>query len=354
MTSRKTRGTKLRPSTSSARKADRGVDTAMAVERPAKRAIRKLWLEQAQYFDQHFPENDVPLYLTLSGAEARDIRLFAQNNLIQLTEVDGIATESQERVIAIEANKQAVLKLQRQMPGLKILEYNVKEIIHGDSLTRFPVGENEKFCCAKVVNLDIPASLHAVETQGAVDFPVLTWIRKISQLHATRKPGSEWCLCLTLNGTLSSKQRNGTIVWSHTVSDVMQKFLKENFQLSVEFSNSCLSLFGEKLYGRICGKDLLDLGALNQEEQQKLLMVFVPKKISQLVRDQNWRIKTTWNLRYGGRRGHAPMVTWVLSFIWDPRATSTPDAVYKDSLNGILASVGRIEDDGRIKATSLV
>jgi hypothetical protein len=320
----------------------------MAGERPAKLAIRELWLEQAQYFDQLYPEDDVPLYLTLSGAEARDIRLLAQNNLITLTEVEGIATESQERVVAIEANKLAVLELQKQLPGLKILEYNFKEIIHGDSLVRFPTGDHEKFCCAKIVNLDIQASLHETEIEGAVEFPVLTWVRKISQLHATKKPGVEWCLCLTLNGTLSSRHTDGSIIWSPTVSRVIQNFLKENFQLSTEFATSCQSLFGNDMYRRVCGDALLNLGILSQEEQQKLLMVFVPKKIAQLVRDQNWRLRTTWNLRYGGRGGHAPMVTWVLSFIWDPRATSTPDAVYRDSLNGILASAGRIEDDGRI------
>lgn len=336
----------------SSRQEERGVDLAMAGDRPAKQAIRTLWLEQAQYFDSQFPEDDVPLYLTLSGAEARDIRLLAQHNLVKLTEIGGIATESQGRVIAIEANQMAVLELQRQLPGLKILEQNFKNIILGDSLTRFPVSEQEKFCCAKIVNLDFQDPLHATDSKGGVVFPVLNWIRKISILHATKKPGLEWCLCLTLNGSLTWRQANETLDWSRPVGRVMHEFLKENFQRSRDFASSCQSLLGDALYGRLCSNELLDLGILTQEEQQKLLMVFVPKKIAQLVHDQNWQVTTTWNLRYGGRQNQAPMVTWIFSFVWDTRAASTPEAVYIDCLNKICASAGYIEDGGRIETVS--
>ncbi len=72
-----------------------------------------------------------------------------------------------------------------------------------------------------------------------------------------------------------------------------------------------------------------------------------------MVHDQNWKVKTLWNLRYGGNARQSPMVTWILSFIWDPRAASTPEAVYRDSLREILASAGHIEDDGKITKATL-
>lgn len=50
------------------------VHSAMADERPAKQAVRHLWLEQAQHFNRLDPKEDALLYLTLSGAEARDIK----------------------------------------------------------------------------------------------------------------------------------------------------------------------------------------------------------------------------------------------------------------------------------------
>src|SRR2546423_14720699 len=132
MTRQPPRKTKPKASKQSSGIRSRRVDAAMAADRPAKQAIRRLWLEQAQYFDKQFPTDDVPLYLTLSGAQAQDIRLFALHELIKLTEIGGVADESQGRVVAIEANQQAVIELQKNLPGLKILRQGFKEIVLGD------------------------------------------------------------------------------------------------------------------------------------------------------------------------------------------------------------------------------
>ncbi len=76
-------------------------------------------------------------------------------------------------------------------------------------------------------------------------------------------------------------------------------------------------------------------------------MAFVPKRIADLVRTQGWRVETVHNIAYGGS-GHASMVTWVLRFHWDLRVTSTPDAVYRDSVRSVLSAPGLIAENGTL------
>lgn len=289
-------------------------------------------------FNEQYPDDDVPLYLTLSGAEARDIKLLIENNIIQLTENGAIAPESQHRVVAIEQNPQAVLVLNKNIPGLKILQQNFGSFIKGNSLLSFPTNKDDVgYCCAKIINLDFQSSLELKNENGNITFPIFSWIHKISLLHAQKKPQMSWCLCLTLNAAINQPEITG---------EFMQRFLKENYQLSPEFEISCRNLLGDEIQNSILSDDLLDLSAFSIEENQKILMIFVPKKISSIVHNQNWHVRTLWNLCYGGNDGHAPMVSWILSFEWDERAAATPQTVYRESLTKILASARRIEDNG--------
>jgi hypothetical protein len=316
----------------------RQIDIAMADERPAKIAIRELWLERARTFNNQYPNDDVPLYLTLSGAEARDIKLFAEHNIIELTEIGAISPESQHRVVAIEKDSQAVLTLQRQLPGLQIINQNFANIIAGESPLKFPSNpQHEKCCCAKIINLDFQSNLGFRSEEGNLIFPVFNWLHKISLLHAQKKPKMDWCLCLTLNATINQPELIGGFI---------QKILKENYNSSPEFEVSCRNLLGDEIQNTILSDDILDFSAFSIEENQKILMIFVPKKISSIVHNQNWHVRTLWNLCYGGNDGHAPMVSWVLSFEWDERAAATPQTVYRESLTQILTSARRIEDNG--------
>lgn len=320
--------------------AGRQIDKAMSDERPAKNAIRELWLEQAKVFNEQYPEDDVPLYLTLSGAEARDIKLLAQHDIIKLTENNAVALESQHRVVAIEQNSQAVLILQKQLPGLQIISQNFADIVQGTSPLSFPTKkEHIDYCCAKIINLDFQSSLGFKNENGNILFPVFNWIQKISLLHAQKKPQINWCLCLTLNAAINQPE---------IIGEFIQKFLKENYHSAPDFEVSCRNLLGDKVQNTIISDEPLDLGVFTSEENQKILMILVPKKISSIVHNQNWHVKTLWNLCYGGNEGHAPMVSWIISFEWDERAAATPQAVYIESLTEILASAGRIEDDGKI------
>jgi len=311
----------------------------MGQERAAKQTIRNIWLEEIKRFNDSYTDDDVPLYLTLSGAEARDIKLLVDHKLIELTENGSIASGSAKRVVAIERSRLAVLSLQRLFPGLKIVEQEFANLLVGNSLLRYPTGAHEKLCCARIVNLDFQDSLTVTEDNGNINFPTLIWIQKLAQIHASSKPGQEWCLCLTLNSS---------ITWTQSIATGIQQFLQDNFKRSAEFEASCRQHFGDTLHQSINSDQPFDAQALSLEDKQRLLMVFVPKKIASLVYLQNWQVKTSRNLRYGGARNEAPMVTWVFSFVWDPRASLAPDVVYKDCLDLIFSATGYVSDTGEI------
>ena len=228
-----------------------------------------------------------------------------------------------KRIAAIESNKLAVGTLQKKYPGLKIYETNFAGLIHGDGLLAYPTGEHRDCCRARILNLDLNEILAAQVNS----FPILKWIQKLGEIHAAA-PRVDWGLHLTLHGEVQ---------WNSEVCSSVRQFLRENFVRVQQFSDLARALLGDALFDDIYSNRYVDFSMLERELQQKMLMTFVPKKIADLVRPQMWRLDTKVNLRYG-RTGHAPMVTWVIDFISDARAAGTPDAVYIDSVNGILIS----------------
>lgn len=318
---------------------NRPVDLAMAAERPEKRVVRDLWINEAERNARAFPDDDETLYLTLCGGEGREIRLLADRGIIELTEVGGISDKDRHRVVAIESDLPNALKLQKQFPGLKILEEPVQNILRGDRPTRWPESERERYCRARVINLDLNAPLAPKEVDGAVEFPLINWVSKFAQLHAVA-PRRDWSLCLTLHGE---------IAWSQQASEFCQQFLTENFGREARFADGCRRLLGDELTQRITQQEPIDFGVLKRHSQQQVLMAVVPKLITQAVISQGWRIKTERNLRYG-QPPHAAMVTWVVRFTWDNAARRTPDRVYRESIAGILESAAVILDDGNIAA----
>jgi hypothetical protein len=77
-------------------------------------------------------------------------------------------------------------------------------------------------------------------------------------------------------------------------------------------------------------------------------MAFVPVRIAHRVHTIGWRIEVTRNLRYGGEAGVAPMVTWIIRFIADPRASATPHRVLGEGLNTVLRAAGCVTADGTL------
>jgi hypothetical protein len=318
------------------RKARRAVDQAMGDDRPEKRVIRSIWLDVVVQFSEAYNNDSVPLYLTLSGAEGRDIQLLAEQELIQLTETGAVAAVHRHRVVAVEQNTQAAAELQVRFPGLKIIDYPFQNLLRSESPFRWPNGEDEQFCCARVINLDLNQPLSATDEGGNATFPIIRWIEKLGEIHRSRR--LDWCLCFTLHGEIN---------WSLDVSSAVQDFLAENFEAEPEFGASCRDLLGDDLFEDMVATRAVDLARLSVEQQQHILMIFVPKKIAKLLCHQGWRVETQRNLRYGGD-ARAPMVTWVMTFTYDARAARRPLSLYRASLRLALSGAGKIEEDGSI------
>jgi len=232
----------------------RPVDSAMAGERVEKGVIRNLWAETV--VSSKTARADVPLYLTLSGADGKDISLLAEKGIIRRTEVGAIAPGDENKVVAVENNAMAVLDLQRKFPGLRIYEEPIQNLWSQDGPFAWPKGTNRQYCRAVVVNLDLNKPLLAVLKNGQLEFPILEGVRKLSQLHAVN-PRLNWSLCLTLHGE---------IVWSKDIGLMIQHFLSENFAREKRFADSCRSVFGDELYENIDSASVKDLSKLESQE----------------------------------------------------------------------------------------
>lgn len=321
-------------------KSKRPVDQAMLKDRPAKLTIRKLWIDKAREFNESFPNKNELLYLSLCGEEGREFKLLAKHGIIELTETGALAPEYLSRVAAIESHPQAVAKLAKCIHGLKIYEASLHDLLRGNKMTRFPKGDEEQAFKARVINLDLNGLL--VSKEDEAEFPFIIWIKKISLIQATENPKREWALFLTFNGE---------IVWSKEVCSSIQSFLSENFNAVKEFSEKSELVLGHKLHERILSEKPMDFSGIPPEHQQKILNIFVPKKLSNALSDEGWKIETSHNLRYGGEKdGNAPMVTWIFDFKKDERSTSKPGELYHENLISITENIGKINVKGEIEA----
>jgi hypothetical protein len=310
----------------------------MGQERAEKITIRDLWLEEVRSCTERYPTDEGPVYLTLSGAQGKDIQLIMDHKLVKSTGVGGIAEEDVGKVVAVENSLPAVAELQRRFPGLRILEVNFGNLVAGVGPLSWPTGQHRHHCRARVVNLDFTKPLHAEDREGEIFFPVIALIEKLARLHA-EPPRRDWVLCLTLHGALD---------WDKDASKFAQSFLAENFSREPRFATSCRDLLGTALYDEILSDTLVDFSALASEVHQKVLMAIAPKLVTQVAHDQGWKVCTERNLRYGGD-GHARMVTWIIRFTWDANVRATPDTAYREALAAILPSAGLIHDDGQIE-----
>jgi hypothetical protein len=315
----------------------RPVDSAMYADRPEKTAVRGLWLDVVVNYSSAYPDDEYPLYLTLSGAEGKDIQLLIDSGVVETTETGSIPAALKHRVIAVESNSAAVLMLNRRFPGLKIFEHPFHALVRSASATRWPNGDDEKFCRARVVNLDLNQTLSAEHHEGELRFPILQWIQKLSQIHAV--PRIDWSLCLTLHGE---------VLWPPSTCESVQRYLNENFEREPSFATSCARFLGDDLFAAVRGAEACNFSQRSGVDQQKVLMAFVPKKIAQLVHGHGWSVQTSRNLHYGGSGGHAPMVTWIIDFVWEPRVFETPEAIYREALAQVLTGAGCIAENGNI------
>ncbi len=320
------------------RAAPRPVDIAMGAERPEKSYMRQQWAIAARNADHDSRALNVPLFLTLSGAKGLDIDVLIRDGLILQTETGAIAPESQERLIAVERSPDAVIELKHKFPGLKIRGENLACLLRGDKLTRYPDRNDSEICRAAVVNLDLDEILEADQEDNNISFPVMNQIKKLSVLHATN-PRVNWCLCLTLHGEIR---------WSEPVWQSMQVFLSENFRNDQDFSDTAREFLGGELHGQVIAERIDQQANLNVQSQQRLLMLFVPKKIAHLVNADGWTVRTEQNVRYGGNADCAPMVSWVLKFESYGQAGRGPQHAYTESLRSILSAPSYIDEVGQV------
>ena len=277
-----------------------------------------------------------PLYLTLAGAEGRDIDQLVEAGLVEETETGGIAESSMTKVVAIESNAEAVLSLQRKFPALKILRDNLVSLLGGPTILAWPAPGNRHVYRALVVNLDFDGAFTASTVDGQLSIKEVELILKIAELHRDGEH-RDWYLCLTGNAAMA---------WDPDVCEKVQNLLAENFSRVEEFGEAALGLMGKELYGSLV-TGVAALPELPPEQRQSVLMALVPKMISHRAHVQGWRVETRRNLRYGVGQ-EAPMVTWILHFRWDERASAQPELVYSESLSTILTGAGAIAEDGSV------
>lgn len=318
----------------------RSVDGAMAAERPEKQTVREIWVGEVEEHHEAPPPEPVPLYLTLPGAAGRDIAVLIERKLLTLTETGAIADAESMRVVAVEGSPVAAIELQTRYPGLKVLEQPLHGLLRSAGPFEFPRGEDRRFCRAQVVNLDFDKPLHGTVEQDQLAFQALALVAKLAKLHGD-DPHVDWTLCLTLNADLES--------WSQDVDTKACQFLAANFKADPEFSSLAEGLLGRDLHDRIIrDPDAVAIRDRSPEEQQRLLMVLVPKRIAHDVHGEGWRVETVENLRYGGSGDQTPMVTWVLRLTWDERSTTEPAVLYQEALRGSLQRLGHIDSQGEL------
>jgi hypothetical protein len=307
----------------------------MAGERPEKAAMRRLWLEVITAAVQE--RGDEPLYLTLSGGEGKDIELLIDHGLVDRTETGAIAENDQDLIVAVESNTAAYTSLRLKYPGLRVLKTSVQDLLRGPSAVRYPTGREHSTTRAKVVNLDFNQSLQAeIAAGGLLIFPQLTWVTKLALLHAYPTP-LDWKLCLTFQGQIG---------WPDEICTQVVAFLSENLNRSEQFAAHLKALLGSSLVQQLQSGIQTRFAALAEADQQRILMALVPKRISQAVHNQGWRLSTYLNVRYGGGGGAAPMSSWIVEFTWDPRSSTMPDTVYRESLASVIANPQFIGADG--------
>jgi hypothetical protein len=310
----------------------------MDEDRPEKGTMRELWADHVEQYAALGGGHPWPLYLTLSGALGRDIEVLIARGIISRTETGAISTDDEEKIVAVESSPNAVFVLQKRFPGLRILQQAIENVLHSTNPVTWPTGTHAQYCRAFVINLDLNSPLVCEMNNDGLLIPVVALAQKLAQLHAVR-PRIDWTLCLTLHGE---------ITWNAAIGHGMQEFLAENCEVEPDFAEGCRALLGEDLYHSAVELRQTDLAALPIAGQQRILMAIVPKKIAQAVHAQGWRVTTVRNIRYGGTRNTAPIVSWILQFSWDTRAATRPAAVYRDALRTVLTAVGQIAENGTI------
>jgi len=317
----------------------RPIDVAMVADRPDKAFLRGRWIDLV--VGSEGGSDDRPLYVTMCGAEGHEIRMLQEAGVLETSENGAISDSSQ--VVAVEANAQAVLALQRQYPGLRILEEDFSSILSGPGIEAWPRKKEWKaVCAADIINLDFQGPLTAGLGDSDLIFRDLQLVFKL--LHFHRVAGVEsWRLFLTFCAR---------ITWDDATCEAVARYLRDNFEFSEAFKEACRLSCGEAVVDVVESGSSVAISELGEEDVQRLLMMVVPKKISRLAVEDGWSVRTEWNSRYGhGASGdRMPMVSWGFEFRRDQAASTEPHRAYATALNGVFEQVEELLDTGEVVA----
>jgi hypothetical protein len=314
----------------------------MAADRPEKRIVRDLWVEEVRRVDEAPDPGGVPLYLTMPGSRGTDISLLVDEGILELEENEALKAPEEMRLVAIESSPIANVELRKLYPGIKVLEADLPGLLRSESLMNWPDRSQRPFFRARVVNLDLNDPLKASVKDNQLWFPVLALVYKLAMLHTD--PAVDWTLCLTLHGE---------VIWEDGSAKKACEFMLANFERDPEFAEQARATLGADLFAAISGDSNGDcLYNLDPTDQQRILMVIVPKRIAFDTHRLGFCLDTVENLRYGGSGTRAPMVTWILRFAWDERASTDADSIYGEALPRILARRGYITARGLLRRGS--
>lgn len=311
----------------------RPIDAAMEEDRPAKRAVRELWLDIVH--EERGYSGTAPLYLTMPGAAGREIELLVERGILQQLDTGAIDDADAMRVVAVESSLNAMAELKKRFPGLSTTGGPMQDLLKGYDRTRMPDGRHRTWCQAKIVNLDFNRALAAKTHRGVPIWAELELVAKLATLH--REDPEPWFLFLTVNAS---------IPWAKVVQRAAVAFLNENIQRREQFRVNCERVLGGDLFALVVDRSGLP-AEQDPRSRQRFLMAFVPKKIAAEVSVTGWRLETLQNIHYGNDTEHAAMVTWIFRLEWDQRAGSTPDAVYGEAVDSSLAHCLELTSDGQ-------
>ena len=322
---------------------NRGVDRAMMQERPEKTTIRERWIEIiAEVEKQIRTDKKSPLYVTLAGAEGKDIECLINRGIIKKTETGAISTDDKWKVVAIEKNGPTATELRRKYPGLDVRDEDVLSLIRGNAETLFPNPNHKDYHLwkAPVINLDYNSMLKGEVKNGKVVFEVTQTLKKISTIHHEAGSESQWYILLTLNANINLDND----CWRE-----IKQTLKDNMSSVVEFKKDLSSLIPLNESDDI---DCDTIKKIKKESklQQNLLLALIPKYFSQRIRDQRWEFKDVISFAYGNNTaGRARMASWIIC-IEKPQDLKTDEQCYQENVGKILKDCSFIDDNGKMSA----
>ena len=305
----------------------------MKIVRPAKDAIRARWLAIIQEIENS--DSAYPTYLTLAGAAGHDVQMLIDEGIIRQLESGAISDDTAHVCVAIENGLKASMDLKKRFPGLKVINQDIRGVLHGDSLVKYPERpQDQRICQAHIVNLDLQQTLNALTLGNELVFPVIRWIEKLGNLHL-EAPHSVWHLLLTLNATID---------WDAAALSRIRTILERNAKEHAAFLANCERTVGTDLLQRVFNDITFDVGHISLPERQRMLLAAVPKLLIERLVRQDWAVVTVLNAEYGGSGG-APMVTYIFRF---ERDTGVPpmNTLYQDAVCQCLKNPQRVNEDG--------